>query len=439
MNGSDGAPRWAGWTVFLFAFAIRLFFLTLVPDDAIRPSRDWELDSIAMSIAQSGRFADPYIIPTGPTAHLPPVAPGILALIYRGFGITMTAGILGWLFRIVMQSAIWGLLPRIGQRAGLGWRAGLTGGMAGALIPLWLAHGEALAAVLMGLMVLAAIRRWDSIPPPAESILFGAMFAVSFHVQPAFLPVLLGYLGFELWSRTDLAKWRSVGLVALSALTVCVPWATRNYRALDGLFFVRSNFGLELRMGNHEGATAAIDDSHFRFVPHPRTHVAEALRVRQAGELPYMRQRGSEAADWIVSNPGSFTRLTAERIAWFWFGPIRRPAAALPFVLLTGLAILGSIRLVRSGSVAAAAALLIPLATFPPVYYLVPWQHRYRFPVEWILYLLAGSWLVGRFAPRILRLNRAGGSARTRAREDPASPRPDRVADWASTLPPGGR
>ena len=37
------------------------------------------------------------------------------------------------------------------------------------------------------------------------------------------------------------------------------------------------------------------------------------------------------------------------------------------------------------------AALLIPLLTYPLVYYLVPWQHRYRFPIEWILFLLAGA------------------------------------------------
>ena len=45
----------------------------------------------------------------------------------------MTAGIAGWLFRMIAQSAIWGLLPWIGERTGLGWKAGLIGGIAGAL------------------------------------------------------------------------------------------------------------------------------------------------------------------------------------------------------------------------------------------------------------------------------------------------------------------
>ena len=36
----------------------------------------------------------------------------------------------------------------------------------------------------------------------------------------------------------------------------------------------------------------------------------------------------------------------------------------------------------------------------PPVYYLVPWQHRYRFPIEWMLFLLAGAGVWWLLAPQ---------------------------------------
>ncbi len=337
MNRTEHAPWWPGWLVFTVALAIRLFFLTLVPEDALRPSTDWELDSIAMSIVTRGEFADPYVLPTGPTAHLAPIPPAILALIYKVFGITMTAGIAGWLFRMLAQSAIWGLLPWIGERTGLGWKAGLIGGIAGALFPLWLAHGEAPAAVLLGLLVVAVIRRWESVPRPAASLLLGAAFGISFHVQPVFLLVLLGYLGFELWWRSDRGKGRSAALVTLAAFLACVPWGVRNYRAFDAVFFVRSNFGLELRMGNHEGAAASIDDPHFRDVSlHPRTHPAEAVKVREWGEVPYMRESGDAALEWIGSNPGTFARLTAERVGYFWLGPLDQPGMVLLFGSLSG-------------------------------------------------------------------------------------------------------
>jgi hypothetical protein len=426
MNHSDRSRWWPGLLVFLVALAVRLFFLTLVPEDAFRPSTDWELDSIAMSIVTTGEFANPYILPTGSTAHLPPIPPAILALIYKLFGITMTAGITGWLFRMLAQSAIWGLLPWIGERTGLGWKAGLIGGIAGALFPLWLAHGEAPAAVLLGLLVVAVVRRWESVPRPAGSLLLGAAFGISFHVQPAFLPVLLGYLGFELWWRSDRGKWRSAALVALAAFLACVPWGVRNYRTFDAVFFVRSNFGLELRMGNHEGAEASIDHPHFRGEPpHPRTHPAEALKIREWGEVSYMRESRDTALEWIGSNPGTFARLTTERIAFFWLGPRTPPGMALLFIPLAGLALLGAVRAFRTLPAPRAAALLIPLLTFPPIYYLVPWQHRYRFPIEWILYLLAGYAVLG-------LISLAGAPGHTHARVAPATPPPGPGSDSVS-------
>ena len=426
VNRTEHAPWWPGWLVFTVALAIRLFFLTLVPEDALRPSTDWELDSIAMSIVTRGEFANPYIVPTGPTAHLAPIPPAILALIYKMFGITMTAGIAGWLFRMLAQSAIWGLLPRIGERTGLGWKAGLIGGIAGALFPLWLAHGEAPAAVFLGLLVVAVIRRWESVPRPAASLLLGAAFGISFHVQPVFLLVLLGYLGFELWWRSDRGKLRSVALVAVAALVACVPWGVRNYRAFDAVFFVRSNFGLELRMGNHEGAAASIDDPHFRDVSlHPRTHPAEAIKVREWGEVPYMRESGDAALEWIGANPGTFARLTVERIGYFWLGPLDKPGMVLLFGSLSGLALLGAVRAFKALPAPRTAALLIPLLTFPLVYYLVPWQHRYRFPIEWILYLLAGYAAWG-------LVSLAGAPGRTHAPAAPATPTPDPGANSVS-------
>lgn len=407
MNTPGGSPPGFPWRpclgVFVVALGVRLFFLTLIPTDALRPSADWELDAIAMSLVTEGQFANPYIEPTGPTAHLAPIPPTILAVMYKIFGVTMAAGIAGWLFRMVAQSAIWGLLPWIGQRTGLGWKAGLIGGLAGALWPQWIAHGEALAAVLMGLLAVAMVRRWDSIrgpepgrtasaPRPASSLLLGAAFGISFHVQPVFLVVLLGYLAVEVWRRADRARWSSAALVLLGALVVSIPWGVRNYRTFDAVFFVRSNLGLELRMGNHEGATANISNPHFNnWPPHPRTHVSDAQKIREVGEVAYMRESGREALDWIGSHPAEFSRLTVERIRHFWLGPIDDPIMALAFLALAALAAVGAVLALRRLRAAGSAALLIPLLTYPLIYYLVPWQHRYRFPIEWILFLLAGA------------------------------------------------
>ena len=423
MNARSGSSSRFPWRpclgVFAVALAVRLFFLTLIPTDMLHPSTDWELDAIAMSLVTEGQFANPYIEPTGPTAHLAPIPPLILALIFKIFGITMVGGIAGWLFRMVAQSAIWGLLPWIGQRTGLGWKAGLTGGLAGALWPQFLAHGEALAAVLMGLLAMAMLRRWDSIrkgnadrpafaPRPVSSLLLGAAFGISFHVQPVFLVVLLGYLAVEVWRRADRARWGSAATVLLGAFLLSIPWGVRNYRTFDAVFFVRSNLGLELRMGNHEGATANISDPHFNDgPPHPRTHASEAQRIREVGEVPYMRESRREALDWIRSHPSDFARLTAKRIRYFWLGPVDDPITAVAFLALAALAAVGAVLALRRLPAAGSAVLLIPLLTYPLIYYLVPWQHRYRFPIEWILFLLAGAALWSLSGPGDTRSERS--------------------------------
>jgi hypothetical protein len=402
---AGGKPaRTAGLVVFGVAVAVRLFFLLKIPGDYILPSTEWEIDSIAFALLESGGFADPYVIPTGPTAHLPPLAPFLLAGTFKVFGTGLMGGYVAWAVQILLQSAVWGLLPWTAHRLKLDWRAGLIGGLGGAMFPIWLGHGEAPAALLLLILVVALVHRWEQrerglTQRPMASLLLGAGFGLTFHAQPALLPVFLGYLAYELWRRTPLNSLASTSLVLLGAVVISLPWAARNYIELESLFFVRSNFGLELHMGNHHNATASIDDPHFerhelaRTWSHPRIDIDDAIEVRDSGEIAYMRGKGREAASWIAENPRTFIRLTLERFGHFWLGPLGQPGLMLLFALLTGLAIAGASSILP-GLPLARAALLIPLLTYPIVYYLVPWQHRYRFPVEWILYLLAGAALV---------------------------------------------
>ena len=64
-------------------------------------------------------------------------------------------------------------------------------------------------------------------------------------------------------------------------------------------------------MGNHEGAAAAMEVMDARQEPiHPRTHFTEARKVRDWGEIEYMRQARREALGWIKSHLVDFLWLT---------------------------------------------------------------------------------------------------------------------------------
>lgn len=383
--------------IFLLAIGLRLFYLSKLPVDAISPNTRWEQEAIAVSLAETGRFADPFALPTGATAHLPPVMPGILGLIYRLFGVTTTAGYVGWAFGFATDAAVYGLLPWAAARLGLGAPAGVLAGLAGVLMLRTGGHGEGLTAFLLCLILVACVRRWsvareDPAGSRMGSVLLGLAFGLAFHVQPALLPVMLGCLAFELWWGRRRGKWARAGLVAAGALLACVPWGWRNYAVFHEVLFVRSNFGLELRIGNHDGADADIHVSEARKpLCHPRVQVEEARKIQEQGEVAYMRAAGKEAIEWIRTHPRAFLLLTTQRIVYFWFGPVGRSAFAVAASLVTLLALVGAWAALPRLSVPQRAALLLPLATFPLVYYIVAYMPRYRIPIDWILLLLAGA------------------------------------------------
>jgi hypothetical protein len=379
--------------IFVIAFAIRGFFLTRTPDRYVIPHTRWEMEATAYSLAERGEFADPYVISTGPTAHLPPIMPGILATIWRLFGLGLVGGYAGWLFRIATYCAMYAMLPWLAGKLGVGRQAGFIAGISGAFIALWPGHGEALTAIAMGLLLLAFLRRWTA--PRVSwvgSLLLGAAWGVTFHLQPALLTVFLGCVAFELWWRRSRRKWALSAVTILGVVLACLPWGVRNYARFDAVFFIRSNLGLELRMGNHEGAAAAMDVMDMREEHrHPRTHETEALLLREVGEVAYMRGAGREAVAWIRSHPGKFLQLTASRVVHWWCGPLHAPMYALLVTALTLLALVGAWRTLPALAIPQRAALLIPLATYPLIYYVVAYMGRYRVPLDWILLVLAAT------------------------------------------------
>jgi hypothetical protein len=385
--------RRAFWILFLLAFGLRAYTLTLYPRDVLLPNTSWETGAIAASLVRGSGFADPFLIPTGPTAHAPPVYVLLLALLYGTLGFTLVAGIVHWLLVLGAYSVMYGMLPWVGEKVGVGRESGFIGGVAGALFLMWPGEVEGFAGVVLALLMVAFLARWSAASQRNwHAVLLGLAAGVSLHLQPALLPVLLGCLAFELWWRRGHGSSRGVALVVLGMAVACVPWAVRNQVVFGEQFFVRDNLGLELYVGNHPGAHADIDvSSRRRSFRHPRTDLAEAELVRALGEPEYNRRKARAALTWIRREPGSFARLTGTRAAYLWLGPLHDPRLTRTFAALTILALAGAFRVMPRLAPPQRAALLIPLATYPLIYYVVAYQARYRDPINWVLFLLAGA------------------------------------------------
>ncbi|MGB5813839.1 MAG: hypothetical protein WBI27_01425, partial [Thermoanaerobaculia bacterium] len=321
------SPVRAFIVIFLLGFSIRIFHLAGVPERRILPNDRWEDTAIATSLVERGEFADPYMVPTGPSVHLPPLVPGILALCWSLFGMGLGGGYAVWIFSITAFSALYALLPWLGGELGLGREAGVLAGIVGSLIVLPPGNGEEIAGIFLGLVAIVFLRRWTSgLGSFGGSLLLGVTCGGAFHLQPVLLPVVLGWMAFELWWSRDSRKWSLSAVIVLGMFIACVPWGWRNYTAFNEVLFIRGNLGLELRMGNHDGATGAMDvmvpRGDFR---HPRAHLEEARLVQELGEAEYMRRARVEAIDWIRAHPGEFLRLTASRFTQHWFGLFHQP------------------------------------------------------------------------------------------------------------------
>lgn len=394
------SPLRAFVLIFALSFVIRgaLLLSGLLP---LHPDPFHETGHVALSLARTGRFADPYKIPTGLTAHPTPIYAGILGLIYRMFGVTITAAYVRGLLAIVSFSALYAMLPWLALRLRVGAAAGVIAGLAGALIPqqgfLEIVGGSdnLFPGIALGLLTVGFSSRWTGGRDSAfRSLLLGIGCGAALHVSPPLLLVLLGWIAFEMVWRRDRWKWFSLACLALGAIVACIPWAWRNYRVFHEFLFIRSNFGLELRLANHDGADADIDVTVARegdSFRHPSVNLKEAQKVRDLGEAEYMRQSENEALNWIREHPQKFVLLTMMRVFYFWCGPLQRlPWTAAAITTVTFLALLGLRRILPGLASPQRAALLIPLATLPLIYYFVSFVGHYREPIEWMLLLLAG-------------------------------------------------
>ena len=171
-----------------------------------------------------------------------------------------------------------------------------------------------------------------------------------------------------------------------------VPWSVRNYRAFHRVLPLRDNFGLELWIGNHEGANEAQQ--------YPRAFpLLDPTEYNQLGELPFMEGKFHAAIQFIRDHPASFLRLSAYRFAYFWSEP-RGSWWFVPSLLAWA----GMVLALRRHPASASPYALVILV-FPTVYYLTHTFPSYRHPMEPVVLLLASFalWQIASLCFRPLR------------------------------------
>jgi hypothetical protein len=380
------------WSALIFVLTLAVHFSFYRLTGADRTFEFGEMENIARSLAEQNVFGNPYSLPTGPTAHHVPFYPFLLSLIFRVFGYGPDAKFIQAFINITFVALQTALLPFLSRLAQLPLRVGVAAGLVAALVPSRVLKETRFESCLSGLaavLFVIVLLQWlqNAKPSPRDSIAAGILSGICVIATPPLLSVMLALVVFWFFRRPRM----QVLLLAVAFAATLLPWTIRNFIVLGGFVPLRSNYPLELSLSNTDGARAnALSNYRNPNFRHPSEKPAEALRVRQLGEIQYNRERAAEARTWILNHPREFLSLTALRFVFFWF-PLYPLHQLFKYVLDYPITILGLVGMYRM------LQRRLPLSEifgfiflmFPLVYYLVEADTRYRYPIDWALLFLA--------------------------------------------------
>jgi hypothetical protein len=359
----------------------------------------YELQRTSYSMATTGLFGNPYAIETGPTAHVSPGYPLILAGIYRVFG----AGERGELVKEMLASAVsaaaWAMVPLAASILGMPPIVGFFAALLGAGLPLklsvetkgdWEAPYAALAVMSTTCVTVLLWRRRSF--TTSEAVRSGAAWGVGLWFVSALLPA---FLLFALAGCFQGLSRRYVKFLVIQGIVVALmlaPWVIRNQIELGSPIVTRSNFGLELRLSNNDMAGPLERDNYLKgvyHVYHPLQSVEQAERVKALGEPKFNREATAEALAWAEDHPAQFVKLTAQRIFYFWFQPVPRQIGKTVWLALIGVMGFVGLFLFARRDLWGALPLGLFMLVLPLPNYLVHVGLRHRYPLDWICSLLA--------------------------------------------------
>ena len=386
-------------TIVLVALVLRLAVIFIGHTYRINPRNDFqnfgfEMGRVARSLAAGHGFSSPFDLPTGPTALVPPLYPGILAAIFKIFGVyTRAAAIailsLDSLFSALICAVIYRIGERVFDRRTARWTAWAWALFPYAIYwPVRMVWETSLSALLMSLAILQTLR-CDIDESPRQWLWMGLIWGAMALTNPALLAIAPVSL---IWLATERSlPWRRAALAAVIAAAMIAPWTVRNGRVFHRFILVRDNFWLELHLSNNP-----LSDGFWTRSEHPGNDPRALQRFQQMGEIAYIDAMRDQVTIFVHQHTAKFLGWTYKRVFFFWLGEPKEEvvggwefdfAKHVGFGLWTAIALAG-LWLMSRRQLYAAGFLAGTLALYPVAYYLTRASPRYRHPIEPILVLL---------------------------------------------------
>src|SRR5262245_16345489 len=358
-DSSSPSTRSGLWLIVFVAFSVRVLLGFLSHwFDSVHPVRTFvgqEADYIAYSLSIGKGFSNPFPGYDRPTAWLAPVFPVLWSVGFKLFDPFKSQGHIYFCQALNCACAALTCIPiyRLANRC-CNARVAAIAAWAWAFLPLailfpleW-AWDQSVSALLMAWLLAWTNSLRDSPARSWEWPAYGVLWGVAALTNPSLcvmLPFFVGWMWFERAKRCARSLLPFVTALALFLIAL-VPWTVRNQRIFGHVFFVKSNFGLELWLGNND----QVKDVFTGWL-HPIADRNELRQLNDLGEYAYMKKKQQESTAFIRSNPKAFAQHTALRVIDTWVGPYyfrddpwtRSLGLNAPFTVFTGLFSLAAI------------------------------------------------------------------------------------------------
>ena len=269
---------------------------TLVPFDT-------ESHNVAVSLAATGRFADAFGYPSGPTAHVGMLTPLPSAFVYWLFGgnsphaelilscwaafLVCLSIWLCWRLAVVLDAPRAARLAAVAALAPLQFRLEMNEGR----------NLENNLATVILIWILLELAESDvNVLTRRSLVLIGVSTGFLFILNSASgLAAILSAALFHKLRVPARQWWIAPLFMVLVGGSLAGFWAERNMHELGAPIFLRDNLGLELALSNYSGAVHAADPSAAYFTRfkeiHPTSMVPGELDAR-GGEVAYYHALG---------------------------------------------------------------------------------------------------------------------------------------------------
>jgi Dolichyl-phosphate-mannose-protein mannosyltransferase len=395
-------------TCFAFALRMLIFYLSSRTDLApVKPNLPfgYELGRVARAIAAGEGFSSPLrMVDTGPTVWFTPIFPYLVAGIFKIWGIysvmsEIVIQTLNCAFAALTVIPIFGIARRTFGKASAIGAAWVWVFLPTALyFPILWIWDTALIGLFFALIFWATL-----VIPEKRGLLpwagYGALWVTGVLINPSILSLFPFFLAWLIWkARKAGVSWAKPLAVALLLFTIgLVPWTVRNYRVFGKFIVLRSNFGLELWLGNNPNVTDTMSNW-----AHPNDNPAEAQKYARMGEIAYMADKEHEAFAFMRTHPVDTLNFMFRRFVENWLGITDSPtdlwatgnikvqAFMVLNSLLSLLCLLGALYAHRAHLPESPLYAMV-LLIFPLVFYMTHSSLRYRFPIDPIIVVLAVS------------------------------------------------